>query len=120
MSSSLNHAVFIQIKNLIQGLINKKVMRNVKNELLAVNTKNHYKSRLIKFFFLQLVDSLGNEAEKYMFICLFESIDFKDPKTHSGARDQLKTQLLTQRLTSCSSHSTFMDYFSQVNYIIYI
>ena len=39
MSSSLNHAVFIQIKNLIQGLINKKVMRNVKNELLAVKYK---------------------------------------------------------------------------------
>lgn len=56
----------------------------------------------------------GAEAEKYMFICLFESIDFKDPKILNGSKDQAKTQFLVQHLTNCSSHSSFLDYFSQV------
>jgi hypothetical protein len=56
----------------------------------------------------------GIEAEKYMFICLFEGIDFKDAKIMNGSKDQSKTQFLVQCLTTCSSHSSFLDYFSQV------
>lgn len=37
MSSSLNHAIYIQIKALVQNLSNKKSVRNAKNELLSVN-----------------------------------------------------------------------------------
>jgi len=96
MSSSLNHAVYSQIKSLVQGLVNRKSVRNVKNDLNS------------------LVSSEGVEAEKYMLICLFESIDFKDSKVQSGNKDQSKTQFLAQRLMSSSNSETFIDYFSQV------
>lgn len=61
-----------------------------------------------------MVEIAGSDAEKYMFICLFESIDFKDPKIQNGSKDQAKTQFLIQHLTSCSSQTNFLDYFAQV------
>jgi len=96
MSSSLNHAVYIQIKALVQNLSNKKSVRNAKNELLS------------------LVELSGTEARRYMLTCLFESLDFKDPKVQNGSKDQTKTQFLVQQLTLWSSHSNFLDYFTQV------
>ncbi len=37
MASSLNHAIFSQIKTLVQGLVNRKTVKTVKNELLTVS-----------------------------------------------------------------------------------
>ena len=56
----------------------------------------------------------GMEAEKYMFVCLLENVDFKDTKIMNGTKDQSKTQFLVQCLTTCSNHSSFVDYFAQV------
>jgi len=47
-------------------------------------------------------------------MCLFDSLDFKDPKVQNGTKEQTKTQFLVQQLTLCSSHSNFLDYFTQV------
>lgn len=69
---------------------------------------------LIFFKCSKLVEIAGTEAEKYMFICLFESIDFKDPKIQNGTKDLAKTQFLSQHLTIYSSQSAFLDYFAQV------
>ena len=112
MMSSLNPAIYVQIKNLIQGLVNKKSMRNNKNELLSVLYLN------FPFLFsFKLVEIAGPDAAKYLFICLFESIDFKDPKIQNGSKDSAKTQFLIQHLTSSSSESSFLDYFAQVLFI---
>jgi len=54
------------------------------------------------------------EAEKYTLGCLFDIIDFKDIKNQSVKKEQLKTQFLTQRLSSCTESSTFLDYFAEV------
>lgn len=37
MSSSLNPAIYVQIRSLVQGLVNKKSVRNAKAELLSVD-----------------------------------------------------------------------------------
>lgn len=96
MASSLNHAIFAQIRTLVQSLVNRKTVKTVKNELLT------------------LVSSIGVEAEKFMLQTLLESIDFNDPKLQSSSKDQIKLQFLSQRLNSTSLKDCFMDYFCQV------
>ncbi len=41
--------------------------------------------------------------------------DFRELRNQNSKKDQLKVQLLTQRLGYCTESSTFLDYFPEVN-----
>lgn len=62
----------------------------------------------------KLVSTFGIAAEKYLFSVLIQEIDFKDPRTASGSKDQFKLQFLTQALGIYSAKPAFLDYFSQI------
>ena len=94
--TSLESCVCQHIKNLIGSLTNKKQFKPVSSELQ------------------KLVSTFGIAAEKYLFSVLIQDIDFKDPRTVSGSKDQFKLQFLTQAIQVYSSKPAFLDYFSQI------
>ena len=94
--TSLESCVCQHIKNLVGSLTNKKQFKPVSSELQ------------------KLVSTFGISAEKYLFSILLQEIDFKDPRTASGSKDQFKLQFLTQVIQVYSSKPAFLDYFSQI------
>ena len=94
--TGLESCVCQHIKNLVGSLTNKKQFKPVSSELQ------------------KLVSTFGIPAEKYLFSVLLQEIDFKDPRTASGSKDQFKLQFLAQAIQIYSSKPTFLDYFSQI------
>jgi len=39
MTTGLNQAIYVQIKNLVQGLVNKKSVRSSKTDMISVPSK---------------------------------------------------------------------------------
>lgn len=94
--TSLESCVCQHIKNLVGSLTNKKQFKPVSSELQ------------------KLVSTFGVAAEKFLFSVLLQEIDFKDPRTASGSKDQFKLQFLTQIIQIYSVKPAFLDYFSQI------
>lgn len=88
--------VCLYIRNLVSTLTNKKQFKTTASELQ------------------KLTVTFGISAEKYLLGVFLQDIDFKDPRTASGGKDQFKVQFLNQAITQFSTKPEFLDYFSQV------
>lgn len=93
---SLESCVSQHIKNLVSSLTNKKQFKGVSTELN------------------KLVSTFGIAAEKHMFSVLLQDIEFKDPRTISGSKDQFKIMYLQGAIQAYSAKPAFLDYFSQI------
>ena len=94
--SSLESCVGQHIRNLVSALTNKKQYKATAAELQKI------------------VSTFGTAAEKLLLGVLLQEIDFKDPRTAAGSKDQFKVQFLKQAISNLSERAEFVDYFSQV------
>ena len=58
-------------------------------------------------FLLQLVETYGAEADRYLFRCLISTVDFSSGGRNSGGKDGQQLQLMVQEATALVTKPAF-------------